>query len=96
MSTIKTRKQPQARIGDISYAAQLTDKNPRSIRVLSKREVLDRLGVTFPTIWKWMRAGKFPRARELGPGKSCWVESEINEWILTRPIRRLKGDEQAA
>jgi prophage regulatory protein len=69
---------------------------PSDLRLLSKPEVLYRVGVTFPTIWKWMRAGNFPRARELGPGKSCWVESEINQWILNRPIRRLKGDAGAA
>jgi prophage regulatory protein len=79
-----------------SSSSSKSSPKPSDVRLLSKREVLYRVGVTFPTIWNWMRAGKFPRARELGPGKSCWVESEINEWILSRPIRRLKGDEQAA
>jgi prophage regulatory protein len=60
-------------------------------RLLSKPEVIDRTGVTFPTIWKWMREGKFPRARELG-GKSCWLESEVNDWIAKLPVRKLKGD----
>jgi predicted DNA-binding transcriptional regulator AlpA len=60
-------------------------------RLISKPEVLDRVGVTFPTLWAWMRAGTFPRSRDLG-GKACWLESEIDAWIENRPIRRLKGD----
>jgi predicted DNA-binding transcriptional regulator AlpA len=60
-------------------------------RLISKPEVLDRVGVTFPTLWAWMRAGNFPRARILG-GRTCWLESEIDAWIENRPIRRLKGD----
>lgn len=65
------------------------------VRLLSKPEVLDRVGVTFPTIWKWMREGKFPRSRELG-GKAAWIESEVEDWIRALPTRRLKGDRAAA
>ena len=64
------------------------------VRLISKPEVLDRVGVTFPTIWKWMREGKFPRSRQLG-SKSCWIESEVEAWINALPTRRLKGDEAA-
>jgi prophage regulatory protein len=61
-------------------------------RLISKPEVLDRVGVSFPTIWKWMQVGKFPRSRELG-GKVAWLEHEISAWILARPISRLKCDD---
>jgi prophage regulatory protein len=74
--------------------SDISPKNPDGtdvVRLILKPEVLDRTGVTYPTIWQWMREGKFPRSRELG-GKSAWVESEVTSWILSRPIRRLKGD----
>ena len=71
---------------------QLANTQPR---LISKSEVLDRVGVTYPTLWVWMRSGAFPRSRELG-GKVCWLESEIENWIVNRPIRRLKGDADAA
>jgi prophage regulatory protein len=61
-------------------------------RLISKPEVLDRVGVTFPTIWAWMQVGKFPRSRQLG-GKVAWLEHEISAWILARPISRLKCDD---
>ena len=63
-------------------------------RLLSKREVLDRVGLTYPTLWAWMRAGNFPRSRELG-GRVAWLESEIEVWMNALPIRRLKGDAPA-
>jgi predicted DNA-binding transcriptional regulator AlpA len=44
-------------------------KNPK---LISKPEVLDRIGVTYPTIWAWMRAGKFPRSVVLGDQKIAW------------------------
>jgi predicted DNA-binding transcriptional regulator AlpA len=64
-------------------------------RLLSKPEVLDRVGVTYPTLWSWMLRGEFPRSRKLG-GKAAWVESEVEAWIGTLPVRRLKGDKAPA
>jgi hypothetical protein len=41
-----------------------------------------------------MRAGLFPRCRDIG-GRSVWIEAEVNDWMLSRPMRPLKGDEGA-
>lgn len=60
-------------------------------RLLSKGEVCRIVGATFPTIWAWQRAGKFPRSRIVG-GKSMWLASEIEEWLSKLPVRKLKGD----
>ena len=61
------------------------------VRLLSKQEVLDRIGVSYVTLWGWMRDGKFPRSRELG-GKVCWLEPEVDQFIVNLPTKRLKGD----
>jgi predicted DNA-binding transcriptional regulator AlpA len=63
----------------------------KPVRLLSKPEVCDRAGKSFPTLWKWMRAGKFPRARDLG-GQPAWVESEIDEFLSGLPVRQYKAD----
>jgi predicted DNA-binding transcriptional regulator AlpA len=63
----------------------------KAVRLLSKPEVLDRVEATFPSVWKWMQQGRFPRSRDVD-GETRWLESEIDEWILSRPIKRLKGD----
>ena len=57
---------------------------------LSKAEVLRRIPITGPTLWSWVRAGKFPRPRVLSPNKTCWIASEIDEWMQKRPLRTYK------
>lgn len=59
-------------------------------RLLSKGDVLDKVGVTYPTIWKLIRQGAFPRSVVVG-GKVAWLEHEVDEFIAKLPRRRLKG-----
>ena len=52
-------------------------------RLLSRAEVLEIVGVTYPTLWAWVRDGHFPAARVLGfkktegnkGGRVAWLES---------------------
>jgi predicted DNA-binding transcriptional regulator AlpA len=68
------------------------------IRLIFKPELLALIGVSYGSIFAWMRAGKFPLAREIGPGgRSCkiaWVESEVLAWLADRPVRRMKQPSQ--
>jgi predicted DNA-binding transcriptional regulator AlpA len=66
----------------------------RHLQLLMKHEVVAITGVTFPTLWLWMRQGKFPRSRIVG-GKSAWLASDVEQWLATLPVRPLKGDEAA-
>jgi predicted DNA-binding transcriptional regulator AlpA len=60
-------------------------------RLLSKHDVVAITGLSFPTLWAWMRDGKFPRSRVVG-GRSMWLYSEIHAWVAALPVRQLKGD----
>jgi prophage regulatory protein len=60
-------------------------------RLLTKDEVLAVTGVTFPSLWQWMREGRFPRGRIVG-GRSMWLSSDIDAWIAALKVRPLKGD----
>jgi predicted DNA-binding transcriptional regulator AlpA len=64
---------------------------PTPLRLLGKSEVIAITGVSFPTLWTWMRAGTFPRSRAVG-GQSKWRSDEIDEWLANLPVRALKGD----
>jgi predicted DNA-binding transcriptional regulator AlpA len=66
-------------------------KNP--LRFLSKKQVLDRVPLSFPTLWKMMQRDEFPRSR-LASGKTVWLESEIDAWILSRPRCEYKADRE--
>jgi prophage regulatory protein len=59
---------------------------------MSRREVLDHVGVSYPTLWRWMQEGSFPRSRTIGGKKIAWVEAEVEKWINDLPVVPLKGD----
>ena len=59
-------------------------------RIIRKPELTDRIGVSGVTIWRWERAGKFPKRLQLGGHCVGWLESEVVEWIENRP--RLAGE----
>ncbi|MBM4287114.1 MAG: AlpA family phage regulatory protein [Deltaproteobacteria bacterium] len=47
------------------------------------------------TIWRWEKAGLFPRRRKLSTRSVGWLLSEIQEWMATRPqvngVEALRG-----
>jgi predicted DNA-binding transcriptional regulator AlpA len=62
-----------------------------AVRLIERAEVLDKVPLSYATIWSLMRAGAFPRSRVVGD-RSFWVESEVDAWIAALPQRALKGD----
>jgi predicted DNA-binding transcriptional regulator AlpA len=78
----------------VQYAAPVDAANTLSSRLIFKSELLRLIGVSYGSIFSWMRAGKFPLAIEVGPGgRSCkiaWIRTEVEEWLATRPRRRMK------
>jgi len=60
-------------------------------RLISKAEGMNIVGLSFPTIWEWMRLGKFPRSRVCG-ARVKWIEAEVIAWVNSLPERKLKGD----
>jgi predicted DNA-binding transcriptional regulator AlpA len=71
----------------------------KEIVLLTKGEVLERVGVSYPAIWCWIKEGKFPPGRSIGFGKRghvAWIESEVMDWIASRPVRLPKGSKQRA
>ena len=72
--------------------ARLHTEDEKGRRLLSKQQVLARVScVTYPTIWRMMRDGKFPRSHVVA-NKAAWFEDEIDEWMESLPPSQLKGD----
>ncbi|MGY8677099.1 AlpA family phage regulatory protein [Bradyrhizobium sp. UFLA05-153] len=61
-------------------------KPSKPSRLIDRHELLRRIPLTWDVIYKLMKADDFPAARAVG-GKSAWLESEIEQWVLTRPMR---------
>lgn len=58
-------------------------------RLLSLRQVKAITGVSSTTLWRWQRTGRFPLRRSLSNSRIAWLESEVMEWIRTRPSVRI-------
>lgn len=92
-ATVPPRRAPMRQVSKPSNddAENSDDRQGVLRRLIFKKQVLELCGVTFPTIWRWMEDGTFPRSREVG-SKTAWFEHEINDWIANRPLTRRKGE----
>lgn len=64
-------------------------------RFLSRKDLCDKVGVTFPYLWRLIREGKFPAGREVG-SRTFWLESEVDAWMSARPVRAYRKPEEVA
>jgi len=74
----------------VSQANNGIEAEPPSLVFLSKKQVLAKVPVTGPTLWSWVRAGKFPRPRVISQNKTCWLAHEVDQWMQARPLRTYK------
>jgi prophage regulatory protein len=98
MTTKKTKKtksrrnSPDAVIETTNNEKKPTNSEKKPLRFLSRREMLDRVKQSYTKVWRLMQKNEFPRSRDVG-GKVAWIESEIDDWILSRQVVKLKGEE---
>lgn len=57
-------------------------------RILRKRQVLSITGLANSTMYKYISEGKFPKSIHLGGRSVGWLESEVQEWILSKVRER--------
>jgi predicted DNA-binding transcriptional regulator AlpA len=62
--------------------------------LLSVHDVTWLTGFSYPTIWKHIRAGLFPRGKRCF-GKTMWIRAEVEAWIAALPQQKLKGDQSS-
>jgi prophage regulatory protein len=62
-------------------------------RIIRRREVIHRVGVSGTTLWRMTRAGQFPLPVSLSPGSVGWHESEVDAWIASRPLTTVKANQ---
>ena len=54
-------------------------------RILTFREVQKITGRSRSTIWRWEKAGLFPRRARVGPNSVGWIASEVQTWMEKLP-----------
>lgn len=55
-------------------------------RLLRIDEVMERVGGSRSSIYRWEKVGRFPARRRIGSQAVGWLASEIEEWIASRPV----------
>ena len=56
-----------------------------SMKIINKKEVQARTGLSSVTIWRLEKAGKLPKRVNITPSRVGWVDEETDEWIARRP-----------
>lgn len=60
-------------------------------KILRLKDVLETTGLSRATMYKMMTDGAFPKSISLGERSVGWLESEIQDWILTKIEERDAG-----
>ncbi len=54
------------------------------MKIIRRRRVVEITGLSYSTIFRLERDGKFPARRRLGPNSVGWVEAEVLAWLRSR------------
>ena len=62
------------------------DDDNTSQRFLRLPEVLALVGVSWRTLLRWEREGRFPKRYKIGPRIVAWKDYEIKQWFAERNV----------
>ena len=57
---------------------------PALERLIGRKEVLILIGISNATLWRWIKAGRFPAPMKIGKKKVAWRSSVLATWIAQR------------
>lgn len=57
-------------------------------RVMRKPEVIGKIGLSDPTIWRMEKRGAFPKRITLGGNSVGWFSNEIDDWLAKKASDR--------
>jgi prophage regulatory protein len=66
----------------------MTAANKRRIKILLRKRVEDRTGLSRSTIYLRIQKGSFPKPIPLGARAVGWMESEIDAWLMKQVEKR--------
>ena len=54
------------------------------MNMLRLKDVIKKTGLSRSSIYKYISASKFPRPVHLGERTVAWVDSEVEDWLMTK------------
>ena len=64
---------------------KLRRENENVSKLLTLRQVIEKVSLSKALIYKLIRKGLFPCPRNLSPGRVGWLEDEVDSWVEARP-----------
>jgi prophage regulatory protein len=61
------------------------------MKFLRIRQVMQLTELSRMTIYRLELAGEFPKRRRLSKNSVAWLDSDIVQWMESRPVSRLRG-----
>jgi len=64
-------------------------------RFILQKERRAMTGVSDVSWWRQETKGKAPKRRQISPGRVAWLESELVEWMESRPLSEIPSPKKA-
>lgn len=58
----------------------------KHLKIIRPKELAEMLSVSSVTIWRMEQRGELPKRRKISTGTVGWLESDIQEWLESRPF----------
>ncbi|MFZ2080895.1 MAG: AlpA family phage regulatory protein [Xanthobacteraceae bacterium] len=71
-------------------ATLVPDERQELRRMLSEKQILDRIPSARSTLQDWVDDGLFPKPVQIGPNRKAWYEDEVVAWQKRREAVRVR------
>jgi len=58
------------------------------MRILSRKQVRDKVSISFAEIARREARGEFPKRIQISPNRVGWLEDDIDRWIIELVAKR--------
>ncbi|MDN7913731.1 helix-turn-helix transcriptional regulator [Burkholderia cepacia] len=58
------------------------------MKALRMKDVVKKVGLGQSTLYRMIAAGTFPKPFELVPGRTAWLEEDIDAWLAEKAGKR--------
>jgi predicted DNA-binding transcriptional regulator AlpA len=65
-------------------ATLVPDQREELRRMLSEKQILDRIPIARSTLQDWEKVKLFPKSVQIGPNRKAWYEDEVVAWQKQR------------
>ena len=61
-------------------------KTEKPLRLIRLPEVVERVGLSKPSLYRLMKENRFPAAKKLGKRSVAWLSTDIDKFIKSREV----------